>query len=344
MFSKSCLASVVVLVGLQSNAYALKPAMHAELTQQACVGAGLPKPFCQRIATEDYNTDAREWDDLRAHAQIDDGETACIAADKTASRVWQLGSDLRAELAALKTAANEDAVGRTAELVGRALHTIQDNCAHHGMPNPQHSWYSLGDFCDGTNTSPDTQDDAVACARRETTAVMAVVANAVRQAGVARALELHSCPPSPEQDHANQQRAVCDDRFLPAPWDACEFLGEAKAWDGIDRQWNNDAVVPVLREEFAAGLAFEPAHTAICGDDASVLAPPVSEPVVDVSNGAPSCTRVHLMCFGSADSDDSPFADDEAPADGGCAVGGHGSRGFGALLIALALVGGRRRR
>lgn len=348
MFAKACLASTVgVLLGLTADAHALKPAMHAELTKQACVAAGLPEAFCVRAATENYNADAREWDDLHAHAQIDGGETACDAADKTARRVWVLGSDLRAELAVLTMRPDdEDAVGRAAAIVGRALHTIQDNCAHHGMPNPQHAWFSLADFCDGTRTSPDVQADAIGCARGETTAAMTAVAAAVREAGVARSLARHSCPSNPNDDGGAQQRPVCENRFLPAPWDACAFLGEAEDWDGIDRQWNNDAVVPALRAELAAGIAFRPPLASVCGGDPAAIAAPVSEPVVDVAGGTPSCNRAHLLCLGSADLDDHPFADEEAAADdgGGCAAGGNPGGASGALLLLGAILARRRRR
>ena len=65
MKTLSCLA---ILVGATTNAYALKPAMHADITSASCKAAGLPSDFCKRSATEDYDTDSREWDDLRAHA------------------------------------------------------------------------------------------------------------------------------------------------------------------------------------------------------------------------------------------------------------------------------------
>jgi len=342
---RACLPVTFLVLALSSDAHALKPAVHADLSQKACRAAGLPDAFCRRIATENYNTDAREWDDLSAHAQIDDGETACTAADRTLQRVWQLGQELHVELASLRQHVDDDAVGRTAALVGRALHTIQDNCAHHGMPNPQHAWFSLGDFCDGTDTSPDVQPEAVACARVETEAAIAMVAKAVREAGVASALARHSCPPSPSSDQP-QQREVCDSRFLPAPWDACEFLGGAKDWDGIDRQWNNQTVVPRLRAELAAGLASTSATDDVCGGDERVLAAAVSAPTVDVSGGTPSCARVHVMCLGGADGDDNPFADDPIVDDvGGCGVGGASPRGLAALVaFALAFALRRRRR
>jgi hypothetical protein len=170
---------VGALLVASGTAHALKPGTHADVAKASCKAAGLPTSFCTRIATEDYDTDEREWDDLRAHAQIDDGETACTAADRAAERLRGLGHDLRAALALAARTHSEADVGVVGSLVGRALHTVQDNCAHHGMPNPQHAWLSLDDFCDNTSTSPDVQDDAIACARTESDAVMRVVASAV---------------------------------------------------------------------------------------------------------------------------------------------------------------------
>src|SRR5205823_6276616 len=139
--------SVMLVLAMTGSAYALKPGAHADLATKSCTAAGLPHDFCARVATEDYDTDSHEWTDLSAHAQIDDGMTACDAADAAAARAWGLGRDLR-------TLLQTDA-GAAATALGRALHTIQDDCAHHGMPNPQHAWFSLEDFCEGTALSPD---------------------------------------------------------------------------------------------------------------------------------------------------------------------------------------------
>lgn len=332
------IAALGALVGAAAPAHALKPSTHADITQRACAAAGLPPMFCARAATEDYNADAHEWDDLHAHAQIDAGETACDAADLTALRLWRLGDELRRALAATAGAPTEDGVGRAGIALGRALHTIQDNCAHHGMPNPQHAWYSLTDFCEGTRLSPDVQADAAACARTETAAIMTAVAAAIRTTGVSGPLGGYACPLEPHGGDTTQ-RTICDARFLPAPWDACEFLGSAADWDGTDRQWGNARVVPALRAAFTAGLAGHAAPASICGGDEAALAPAVSAPVVDVSAGTPTCTRANVLCLGSADHDDHPFADDDELAEpdaGGCAVGGH-ARGLGLALALLAL-------
>lgn len=334
-----------ILVGAAGPAFALKPGMHADLAKQSCAATGLPHDVCQRIATEDYNTDGREWDDLRAHAQIDEGQTACVAADATAGRLWSLGHDLRAQLATFASSSSYDEAGKVDALIGRALHTIQDDCAHHGMPNPQHAWFSLGDFCDGTETSPDVQDDAVTCARAETDAVMKVVADELRRSGLVSRLGAKSCPPAPDNgDQHNNQQAVCDARFLPGPFDACGFLGQAKDWDGIDRTWNNAVAVPALRAAFVSGVTGDVEPPTICHDnDERVLSNATSKPMVDVAAGAPSCFKAQLFCLGKADGDvENPFADDP-PAAGGCAAGG--GAGPGALvLVALGVMRRRRRR
>lgn len=336
------LTVVAVLVCLAAPAEALKPRAHADLARSSCVSAGLPTTFCQRVATEAYNTDANEWEDLAAHAQIAGDETACSGADQAARRVWLQATELRSVLAALVQDRSEERVGDAARRLGRALHTIQDNCAHHGMPNPQHAWFSLTDFCEGTTTSPDLDADALACARTETDAVMRLVARAVQDRDVARPLANLSCPEDLTSDHGSQQQTICERRFLPGPLDACEFLGEADGWDGVDRTWNNTVVTAALRKAFSAGISGGSALPAICRGDERVLSPATSEPVIDVSGGAPSCTRAHVLCLGSADGDDSPFADDPVVEEAGCATT-RPSTWIVALLVIGALLGRRRR-
>lgn len=340
-------AIAAVVLAATTPAYALKPGTHADVTQAACQAAGLPKDLCTRIATEDYDTDEREWDDLAAHAQIDDNQTACTAADLAATRVWQLATTLRSDLAAFAHDSTYDRAGAIASSIGRALHTVQDDCAHHGMPNPQHAWFSLADYCEGTATNPDVQDSAISCARTETATVMKVAADAIQNTGLGARLGSYSCPPAPDNgDRGAQQTAVCQGRFLPGPIDACSFLGEADGWDGIDRTWNNTVVVPALRAAFAAGLAGHAAPTSMCHGDESVLSNATSRPTVDVSQGTPSCFKAHVLCLGKADDGsqvENPFADDPAPADDAGCNAGHGGAGF-ALLALIGFVALRRRR
>lgn len=341
--------SAIALVALVAGpAHALKPGEHASITYNACVATGLPTDFCTRTATEDYDTDSREWDTLAAHAQIDGDQTACAGADAATARVFRLGSDLRASLAAVHAAGGERNVTATASALGRAMHTIQDNCAHHGMPNPQHAWFSISDFCDGTALSPDVQDDALVCARTETAAAMTVAAQVIRAAGsnVEGWLAASSCPESPSSDHNNSgPPSVCQNRFLPGPIDACSFLAEAKDWDGIDRTWNNAVVIAALRGAFHAGATGATAPRAVCDGDETILSAAVSAPVVDIAAGPSSCVRAKVFCLGKADdAGENPFADDAEPiaTDGGCAAGGNRSGMLGLLLVGLALALRRR--
>lgn len=332
----------MLVAAVAGPAHALKPATHASVTEAACKSAGLPKDFCRRVGTENYDTDMQEWDDLAAHAQIDGSQTACVAADAAATRVYSLAAAVHARLATLRDNDTTDRVGELDKLLGRALHTIQDDCAHHGMPNPQHAWFSLTDFCAGTETSPDLDPDAVACAKTETAAVMQLVAAQVRATGTAGILGGYSCPEAITGEGGSPNRTACDDKFLPAPWQACKFLGEASQWDGIDRTWDNARVVPALRDAFARGITAKSAPPAICGGREDAIARPVSEPTVDITAGAPTCGAAHLLCLGKADDGESPFDGDvETEDSAGCSTG-HGQGALPALvLLALLVATGR---
>ena len=344
----SVLSAIALVAALAGPAHALKPGDHASITYDACVATGLPRDFCTRTATEDYNTDSREWDTLAAHAQIDRDQTACAGADAATARVFHLGRDLRAALAAVHTSGGESNVSAAASALGRALHTIQDNCAHRGMPNPQHAWFSISDFCDGTTSSPDVQDDALACARTETAAAMAAAAQTIRASGsdVESWLAAASCPMSASSESNNSGAPeVCRNRVLPGPVDACSFLSEAKNWDGIDRTWANPVMVAALRGAFRAGTTDAPEPSAVCGGDETVLSAAVSAPLLDVTTGPTSCIRAKVFCLGKADGDDNPFADDAAPVatDGGCSTGGGGNASMLALLLVGLALAARRR-
>lgn len=339
---------VVWIVGAltvaSGTAHALKPGKHAAVAVASCEAAGLPDALCARIATEDYNTDAREWEDLRAHAQIDAGETSCTAADRAAERLRQLGHDLRDALERARSASDAD-VGAVGSLVGRALHTVQDNCAHHGMPNPQHAWLSLADFCEGTATSPDLQQAAITCAQTESDAFLRLVASAVSEANLASILDEHSCPANPN-DRNDPPSTLCSRRTLPGPLDACGFFAQAKDWDGTDRRWNNEIATPALREAFAAGLSGATTVSSICEGDERVLSAAVSKPIVEVSAGPRSCLAATLFCLGKADADENPFADDPAttPTEAGCTSTRADSSSWLIGLGLLVLIARRRAR
>jgi MYXO-CTERM domain-containing protein len=293
------------------------------VTSAACTSAGLPAAFCDRAAVESYNVDADEWDDMAAHAQMALQNARCDGANATVARMYGLGQDLRLALD------GGDATG-AARALGRGLHTIQDNCAHKGVPNPEHAWFSLEDSCDGTRLTPDKAPDALPCAQADTAASLASFLDELDLLGVAAA------------DLAGAESA----RTRKYGWmDGCNFLGEADTWDGRDSRWERDVVGAALQGDLWRGLAGDAATGDICdGDPEAITAP--SAPDVDVSDGTHSCLKVHLYCLGKADIE--PWADDSvAPPteSSGCSVARtDGGPGVLALVLAAALAGARRRR
>src|SRR5256885_12817527 len=145
--------AILFVVLAQPAAHALVQSKHHSVTSTGCTQAGLPARFCQEVAVEAYNTDAFEFEDLAAHAQIPVGSTACDAADRSLMRLGALGRELRGGLGELRRSGSGAAATAVARALGRSLHTVQDNCAHHGMPNPQHAWFSLSDSCRSTSDS-----------------------------------------------------------------------------------------------------------------------------------------------------------------------------------------------
>jgi hypothetical protein len=327
-----------------STAHALNQSKHSDITVQSCAGAGLPKAFCQRVGVEVYNVDANEFNDLSAHSQIPAGSTACDAANTSLWRVFWLGQQLRAATVAAGYSGSEAQHNAIAQHLGRALHTVQDNCAHSGMPNPQHAWHSLSDTCRGTTESPDVQTPAFSCARNETDAIFSAFVDVLHDNG---------------GDFAQLANITDeDDKHWPAYGDVCDFLGSAGDWDGGDRRWDNKVVRPALTSRLVAALngadASEFARVCTSWED-SVL-PAYSDNDRDTSGGAQSCIKIHAFCLGKADGDsvDSeppPYDTDatrETPAaapataagvnGGGCSTGGGEPLSAGALLAGALLL------
>ncbi|HEV7554807.1 MAG TPA: hypothetical protein VGO00_05080, partial [Kofleriaceae bacterium] len=154
------------LVATPGSALALEQSDHQAISEDACTAAGLPEDFCERVGTEAYNVDHYEWSHPEAHAQIGVGAlgTACTAANAALDRVRVLGADIQTSLFTLYGSPSNDLATHIATQLGRALHTIQDDCAHKGMPNDQHAWASLLDTCTGSKTSPDLAPEALSCA------------------------------------------------------------------------------------------------------------------------------------------------------------------------------------
>jgi hypothetical protein len=238
-------------------------------------------------------------------------------------RRWQHEAAVRArlQLAARPT----DQLTLSSEIavaLGKALHTIEDNCAHQGMDNPQHAWFSYKDSCGGTTTSPDAQPAAKACAEREAAAVFAALAQTLDDVGLA----------------PTALRTVSTRTHWPPRASICAVLGEAKLWDGHDRRWNNDIVVPAFRAQLVAALSDPNAQQhAICAGG-ETLARASYNPVVDVSGSPTSCMKISLYCAftGKADEGDEPppwEQDDHAEA-GGCNAG----RSVGVWWVAFAMI------
>lgn len=324
-----------------SSAFALEQAKHRAISRDACSAVGLPEDFCERVGVEAYDVDAYEWNDLSAHAQVDVelGQTACEAANLAADRVHGLAQDLRDGLFARARGEAWADGSFLATQLGRALHTVQDDCAHEGLINPHHAWLSLSDSCSGTSVSPDVQPEALACARRESAAVLAAFRATVDEAGID--------PGSLDDDTARGWT------HWPARGDVCAFLAGANDWDGNDTRWNAAVVVPALRAQFTAGVGGWAATGDVCGGDPDALAPRAIAAAVDTSRGQSRCLKIKLYCLGKADAADEapPWVDpaDEAaaavpaPTSGGCATAGGDASAVGLVLIGLALGAMRRR-
>jgi len=327
--------ATLVLVAASVPAHALKQSAHRSISRNACDDAGLPEEFCERVGVAAYNVDHYEWDTPAAHAQMSPGQSVCDGANATLARVRDLGSSVRHDLALVAAAPSADRAEQVAVHLGRALHTVQDNCAHHGIPNPEHAWDSLSDICAGTQISPDIRPGAASCARDETELVMDAFVAAMIDAGV------------DDQDLADVPYAFT---HWPTHGEVCDFLASASEWDGQDRQWNNEIMEPAVRDQLTGAFtAANPATIDPCDEGSSVLAAPAPSARVDVANGPESCFSIKLYCLGKADGADEPppwedGTDDEMqPA--GCAAGGRSGAGAAALMLALAgLVATRRRR
>jgi len=328
-----------------STAHALNQSKHFDVTVASCTRAGLPSAFCNRVATEVYNVDANEFDDLSAHSQIPDGATACDAANASLWRVFWLGEKVHSSLVTVGSHATRAANDALAQELGRALHTIQDDCAHSGMPNPQHAWHSLKDVCKGTTESPDVQTPAFACAAAETDAVFSAFVDVVHDGGAT-----FSALATIDTD---------DDKHWPGYGDVCDFLGSAGDWDGQDRRWSLDVVRAALTDRFVRALygADATQFAYLCTGSDNGVERAYSDADLDTSGGAQSCLSIHAFCLGKADgaapdADPPPYeANDPAPTPapvdagmhGGCSAAGPtaGATASSAapLALVLALVG-----
>lgn len=334
------LAVTAVVGATASTAHALEQPKHRAISRDTCAAFGFPWNFCKRVGAETYNVDAFEWNDLSAHAQPDvaNGQSPCDGANAAAARVRSLGLDLHNGINSIRNGLPWADGTNMAAALGRALHTIQDNCAHRGVSNPHHAWHSLSDTCSGTANSPDTRPEASDCAQRETEAVMDAFATAMSNGGL---------DPSVLDDGVREGST-----HWPKRSEVCEFLGSGNAWSGVDDHWNNDIVVPALRNHFMAGLFGTSIAGDVCGGDGNALAT-WRAANVDTGGGQGFCVKIQAYCIGKGDSmpEAPPWEDPvEAAIDNegvepqGCSVGGRGDAGFGwAVLVVVAAVRRRRR-
>src|SRR5438046_2406196 len=116
---------VGILIVSTGAAQALEQATHKSISSSVCKSYGLPGDFCDQVGVETYNVDSSEWNDMAAHSQIDTGQTECQAANLAMNRVRWLGEQMRETMTTLSFESSEDANGRLAQQLGRALHTVQ---------------------------------------------------------------------------------------------------------------------------------------------------------------------------------------------------------------------------
>ncbi len=339
---------LLILAGVtaSSQALALSQSKHRALSDDACRGVGLPMDFCDEVGAASYNVDRYEWELLAAHAQPEEGQSHCDAALAVTGRVASLGKELRALLAAPGATKDRASIEAIAKALGRTLHTLQDNCAHSGVSNTQHAWFSLSDSCLDTTLSPDIQPEALKCAKEQS--VLALDAFVV-------AYKAAALKPSSFKMYKEDNEPL--GMYFPPRGGVCEFLKGADTWDGVDRRWNNELVVPALGGQFSANLTVDPETPAtdLCAGNPDAIALQAAPPV-EVAQKTEWCNSIKLYCAGKSDGvDESPPWEEPSPSadpvgangesDAGCTVRGDaGPSAWAALLGALGAAGLLRRR
>lgn len=331
-------------------AFALKQSVHRDISEDACLSAGLPSGFCKRLGVAAYNVDAEEWEDLSAHSQIPEGATTCDAAGATLGRIAGLSASARTQASELAKSSSRDGNILLAQTLGRALHTIQDNCAHAGMPNIQHAWYSVSDTCKDTTESPDLTPEARLCSELETQKVFVALLSMLSQQGLSSGdLVVKELPQmsGPHNTPAPLESNLAT--HWPPRGGVCEFLHSAAKWDGRDRRWDNGIVIPELQAQVGASfagkglLAFE-----ACASNSEALLAPSLDAVYDVSKGPADCGAISLYCLGKGDATDEPPPYEaeaaappasEAPAAEGCGMTRTRPTGESPALLMLCALG-----
>jgi hypothetical protein len=312
--------AALLLVG--APAHALTQAVHYQIAYDSCIAAGAPDVFCEEVGKAAHNVDSSEFNTLSAHSQMENGQTACDGANAAIWRVFWLGGQMRQIIGEIAYNNSKDSITMLAGRLGQALHTVQDNCAHSGMPNPQHAWKSLDDVCHGTHESPDIVPEAATCAREETDAVMDAVFSALSDWGADK-----SALGNLDEQH----------NHLTGYGDACNFLGEAGDWDGVDRRWDNTIVRPYMRNEIVSAITDDNAqHGWVC--DAAPTGLLIGyDADVDTSGGAHKCIGITALCLGKAD-EIGAAPTTEASASGGCDVSSSHDTNLLGLVAMLGLL------
>jgi hypothetical protein len=263
----------------QTELSPLSSSDHASVTDSACRAAGLPNEFCLRLAVEAVNVDRSEWTTLPAHAQKEMDQSSCDGAAAVQSRLHALGSEVRTLIAAGKS--SPDATNALASALGRALHTVQDNCAHAGMTNEQHSWLTNREICVADNQSPDKDPEAVTCAREETAAILRTFHGVVG----ASALD------------TNALSAATDAiKHSPTRGQACEFMHLWKKFDGVDTRWNVTSTREAFRKTLTDAFVSDKAPAELCANGDAALASETPRARVEVTD--PTCGGVAIVCIG----------------------------------------------
>jgi len=313
----------LVIVIAPEPAWALKPGTHRDLAERACKAERLPDSFCRRAGKQVYETDFLEWTDLSAHAQREQGQDLCSAADAALARVDRLARSIVDQ-------ANAGRLEDVAIDVGRVIHTLQDECAHHGMSNDEHAFLSMTMTCTGEEVSPDVQPEALVCAETRTREAMAMIARAL--ATVQWGNSARMCVDFDNRD-------VCANALLPSPFMACDFLAQHKEWDGADTSWHSTLVGDALVATLAAGLAGEPTTRSACGGNPTAIDP--AQPHARVDDRTIGCTLTDVVCLGKADGEE--VIEEQPEVMGGCSTGSPTGPGLAVMALALIFLARRRR-
>ena len=280
---------LALLLIVSTPALALDQPTHRTITVEACRSAGFDSVFCARVGDGDQNVDGREWDDMAAHAQASSADAMCDGAQATVRRLRAIGAELGplSEKMSDTTAdgVRVPAIEAFADKLGRGLHTFQDLCAHQGMTNIQHAWFSASDQCRGTKLSPDVQAEAIACAKQVTADVFAAVKE-----------ELAKRDAHPEQF---PETSAYQGRLLPNLKQLCVYLQSAKQWDGKDHRWKLEVMKPALVNALFAGWRGEEAPEIDCADLEAEPAPEVA-----TTGSAIVCESTEAVCEAADEADE----------------------------------------